>query len=224
MDEIILRKSLKTRGSDATLGNSSILRGGTTEWLWGRASGLLSGYKMFGAIGMCITEEDTHCVYLGCMFTGGAGGRLLLGRGAEAFSSPPPDPCHCKKEKTERAERDPSTQHPQSRRVYPGFHFTGTHCWWHYTWLKAWQSCGYRLLAVPRTTQKASLLSRNSIWLSSVWMHTALRPRVGATLCWTLFKAREWRTLVLPAPSRPNTRICLLFSWEAKEKSIKLCS
>lgn len=70
----------------------------------------------------------------------------------------------------------------------------------------------------PVTNEKEGLLSRNSIWLSSVLMHTALKPWVGATLCWTLFKAREWRTLVFPAPSRPNTRICLFFSCENKRQ------
>lgn len=64
---------------------------------------------------------------------------------------------------------------------------------------------------------KGNLLSRNSIWLSSVLMHTALNPWVGAMLCWTLFNAKEWRRLVFPAPSNPNTRICLFLSCEIKE-------
>lgn len=39
---------------------------------------------------------------------------------------------------------------------------------------------------------------------------TALKPSVGARLRLTWLVARQWRTLVFPAPSRPSTSICLL--------------
>lgn len=46
----------------------------------------------------------------------------------------------------------------------------------------------------------------------------ALKPLVGATLCLTWLVAREWRTLVLPAPSRPSTSICLLCPLPCKRR------
>lgn len=54
------------------------------------------------------------------------------------------------------------------------------------------------------------LLSRNSILVSSVLTHTALKPCVGALLRFTWLVASKWRTLVFPAPSKPRTKICFL--------------
>lgn len=61
--------------------------------------------------------------------------------------------------------------------------------------------------------EKQNLLSRNSICLASVLTQTSWKLWVGAMLCRTLLEDSVWRTLVFPAPSRPSTRICLVFSW-----------
>lgn len=49
------------------------------------------------------------------------------------------------------------------------------------------------------------LLSKNSIWSSSLLMEMALKPWVGDTSCSRLPVAKQCSKLVFPAPSRPNT-------------------